>query len=167
MAILGGSNRAQSVQVKPARIAPVVQIWTAFEVLVSLPEFLTHILMSETPDQLPDKREDVDTQTVAIRTLNDQLRCRLEGGQIMMTQGVNSLADETLHRVLHAVQGFDDFTEDNDPYGTHEFGMIEVDNERVMFKIDAYDANHEYGSPDPADPEVTRRVMTILLASEY
>lgn len=129
--------------------------------------FLTQSLMSETPDQRPVEPEDVDAQKAAIRTLNDNLRCRLEGGRVMMTQGVNALADETLHRVLKAVQTFDDFSEDNDPYGTHEFGMIEVDKERVMFKIDAYDENFEYGSPNPADPEVTRRVMTILLASEY
>lgn len=129
--------------------------------------FLTHILMPETPDQFPAEQEDKETEKTAIRTLNDNLRRRLEGGRVVMTQGVNALSDETLHRVLKAVQAFDDFSEDNDPYGTHEFGMIEVDEERVMFKIDAYDKNFEYGSPNPADPEVTRRVMTILLASEY
>jgi len=45
--------------------------------------------------------------------------------------------------------------------------MVDVDGERIMFKLDAYDENLEYGSPNPADPKVTRRVMTILLASEY
>jgi len=84
-----------------------------------------------------------------------------------MTQGVNALADDTLAKVLRTVNTFDDFTEDNDPYGTHEFGMFDVDDARVMFKIDAYDQNLEYGSPDAADPSVTTRVLTILLASEY
>lgn len=144
-----------------------MQIWTTFAALGNLPVFLTHILMSETPDQLPAEREDVDAQTVAIRTLNDQLRTTLTGGRVVMTQGVNALADDTLSKVLRTVNTFDEFTPDNDPYGTHEFGMFEVDDEHVMFKIDAYDENLEYGSPDPADPEVTRRVMTILLASEY
>ncbi|SUZ33856.1 hypothetical protein ROE7235_03631 [Roseibaca ekhonensis] len=132
-----------------------------------MPVFLTHILMSDTPDQFPAEREDVDAQTVAIRTLNDQLRTTLTGGRVVMTQGVNALADDTLAKVLRTVNTFDDFTPNNDPYGTHEFGMFEVDDARVMFKIDAYDANLEYGSPNPGDPEVTRRVMTILLASEY
>lgn len=167
MAILGGSNRAQSVRAKPARVPRVVQFWTRSTALVSLPVFLTHILMPETPDQLPAEREDMDAQTVAIRTLNDQLRTTLTGGRVVMTQGVNALADDTLAKVLRTVNTFNEFTSDNDPYGTHEFGMFEVDDERVMFKIDAYDENLEHGSPNPADPEVTRRVMTILLASEY
>ena len=116
---------------------------------------------SERPSETPD------THILAIRDLNDRLRQTFEGGRVVMTQGVNGLADETIARVFKAVRDFEDFTEDNDPYGTHEFGMFDVDGERLMFKIDAYDQNLEYGSPDPADPSVTTRVLTVLLASEY
>ncbi len=65
------------------------------------------------------------------------------------------------------MRNFDDFNEDNDPYGTHDFGAFELDGERLMFKVDAYDQNLEFGSPNPADPNVTIRVLTIFLASEY
>jgi hypothetical protein len=83
--------------------------------LGNLPVFLTHILMSDTPDQFPAEREDVDAQTVAIRALNDQLRTTLTGGRVVMTQGVNALADDTLAKVLRTVNTFDEFTPDNDP----------------------------------------------------
>ena len=116
--------------------------------------------MTESPDGHKD-------ETAAIRDLNDQLRRSFEGGQVLMTQGVNALAGKTLAQVLLAIRDFDAFTEDNDPFETHEFGSVQVDGQTVFFKIDAYDANMEYGSPNPADPEVTKRVMTILLASEY
>ena len=116
--------------------------------------------MTECPNDLKE-------ETAAIRDLNDKLRQSFEGGQVLMTQGVNALAGNTLAQVLLAIRDFDDFTEDNDPYGTHEFGSVQVAGETVFFKIDAYDENMEYGSPNPADPDVTRRVMTILLASEY
>ena len=39
--------------------------------------------------------------------------------------------------------------------------------ETLFWKIDAYDRALEWGSPDPADPRVSRRVLTIMLASEY
>ncbi len=123
--------------------------------------------MSETPDQLPEQDEHLDAETLAIRTLNDQLRASFSGGRVVMTQGVQALSDDTIGRVFKAVREFDDFTPDNDPYGTREFGMVDVDGERLMFKVDAYDQNLEYGSPNPADPSVTTRVLTILLASEY
>jgi hypothetical protein len=48
-----------------------------------------------------------------------------------------------------------------------DFGCFEFMGERLFFKIDAYDCNLEYGSPDPADASVTVRVMTVMLASEY
>lgn len=36
-----------------------------------------------------------------------------------------------------------------------------------MFKIDYYDLELEYGSEDPADPEQTVRVLTVMLPSDY
>jgi hypothetical protein len=37
----------------------------------------------------------------------------------------------------------------------------------IFFKIDYYDRTLTAHSPDPADPAVTRRVITVMLASEY
>jgi hypothetical protein len=48
-----------------------------------------------------------------------------------------------------------------------DFGHFDFMGERLFFKIDAYERNLEYGSPDPADASVTIRVMTVMLASEY
>lgn len=84
-----------------------------------------------------------------------------------MTPGVQALPEAVLPKALEAIQQFEDFTLDNDPYGQHDFGEVVIDGTKVWFKIDAYDLNFEYGSSDPADPRVTARVMTILLPSEY
>lgn len=37
----------------------------------------------------------------------------------------------------------------------------------MIFKIDYYNLNLSGHSPDAADPAVTRRVLTIMLAAEY
>ena len=103
----------------------------------------------------------------AIRNLNDRFRTTLSGGRVLMTSGVAALAEETTAQVLTAVRTFTAFTEDNDPWGEHDFGSIEVDGERVFFKIDCYCPKCEQASDDPSDPAKTVRVMTIMLASEY
>jgi hypothetical protein len=36
-----------------------------------------------------------------------------------------------------------------------------------MFKINYYDKTLQFHSPDPADPSVTKRVITIMLSEEY
>lgn len=102
-----------------------------------------------------------------IRELNDQLRKTLSGGQIMLTNGVIALGQEAQAMIIEALKRYEDFDVDNDPYGEHDFGMIVVDGRELLFKIDYYDRELTYHSPDPADPSVTTRVITVMLADEY
>ena len=65
------------------------------------------------------------------------------------------------------MRSFEDFDEDNDPHGEHDFGAFDHDDQTIFWKIDCYDRELKWGSPDPADPEKTTRVLTILLSEEY
>jgi hypothetical protein len=102
-----------------------------------------------------------------VRALNDELRKTGAGGQTFLTPGIIAKGSDFIAKATAAVRSFDAFTDDNDPWQEHDCATLDVDGERVMFKIDYYDENMEYGSPDPADPKLTRRVLTILLAEEY
>ncbi len=102
-----------------------------------------------------------------IRALNDDLRRSLAGGVLMMTAGVIALGRTKQRAILDAVAAFDGFDADNDPYGEGDFGALEVEGERILFKIDYFDRGLTGHSPDPADPSVTTRVLTIMLAEEY
>ena len=102
-----------------------------------------------------------------ISVLNDQLRKTFQGGRVLMTQGIQALGEEAVAAILRKVQQFNAFTKDNDPYGEHDFGSFEHAGQKVFFKIDYYDKKMEFGSPDPANPAVTTRVLTVMLAMEY
>lgn len=103
----------------------------------------------------------------AIRNLNDSLRRSFTGGRIMLTMGVESLDAAERLELLSAVRAFSDFDEGNDPYGEHDFGALVSGGVRFMWKIDYYDLSLQHASPDPADPAVTSRVLTIMCADEY
>lgn len=108
------------------------------------------------------------TRAEIIAKLNDEFRQSVEpGSHIYMTQGIQALLPEDRLAILGLVRTFNDFSEDNDPYGEHDFGAIEHNDNRVFWKIDYYDKSLQYGSEDPTDPDVTERVMTIMLAHEY
>jgi len=102
-----------------------------------------------------------------IRVLNDNFRSTFIGGQVVMSAGVADLPMGTRAQVVLKVQSFADFNADNDPYGEHDFGSFEVAGESFFWKIDYYDSRCEFGSEDPADPEKTTRVLTIMFAGEY
>ena len=92
-------------------------------------------------------------------------------GRIVMTRSVAALPYEAQVAIMVAVMQFSGFTGDNDPCGTHDFGIVTVaegeGEVRLYWKIDLYDTDLAYGSPDPADPKVTRRVLTIMFPSDY
>ena len=101
------------------------------------------------------------------RLLNDNFRSTFVGGRVVMTAGVDALPIDTKACVLLAVQSFSNFTKDNDPHGEHDFGSFKVEGETYFFKVDYYALDMEAGSEDPADPNVTTRVLTIMRADEY
>ena len=109
----------------------------------------------------------MDAKTVRIRALNDQLRQHLTGRTAVITPGIAALGPEAVERIIKTIAVFDDFCHANDPYEEHDFESFEVDGHRIFFKIDYLDQAVTCHSPDPADPSVTKRVITIMLAEEY
>ncbi len=80
-----------------------------------------------------------------IRALNDDLRRSLAGGVLMMTKGVIALGRAKQIAILDAVAAFDGFDAENDPYGERDFGALQVEGERLFFKIDGLVANSDAG----------------------
>jgi Protein of unknown function (DUF3768) len=109
----------------------------------------------------------VPAPAARVRVLNDNFRSTFIGGRVLMTQGVDALPIDTKARLLLAVQRFDEFSPDNDPHREHDFGSFEVEGETYFWKIDYYALDMDGGSEDPADPEKTTRVLTIMRADEY
>jgi Protein of unknown function (DUF3768) len=100
------------------------------------------------------------------------------GGQIYLTQGVAALSQSERRAVITALREFDDFSADNDSIldgsyrfaneqGEHDFGAFTVAKQKYFFKISYYDKSLEYGSPDPSDPALTTRALTLMFAKEY
>ena len=115
-------------------------------------------------------------ENAIIAAQNDLFRkalCRVSeiAGKVMLTPGVLDYGDRFVAKLFNAVQQFDAFTEDNDPYQDHSFGTVEIKHIgkpiKVYWKIDLYDLDLTFGSPAPADLTQTMRVLTLLLPSEY
>ena len=109
----------------------------------------------------------MNPNTDRIRALNDALRHNLPNCHAVLTTGVVALGPEAIARIVKTIEVYDDFRHANDPYQEHDFGSFEADAQMIFFKIDYYDKDLKYHSPDPADPTVTERVITIMLAEEY
>ena len=111
-----------------------------------------------------------ENTTAIIRKLNDEFRNKFwcsPLGKTVLTRGVQVLPPKDKSELMNKIRFFNDFNEDNDPYGEHDFGKIEISGETVFWKIDYYDSDFQYGSPDPSDPNVTQRLLTIMMAEEY
>ena len=113
------------------------------------------------------------TTTDRIRALNDSFRTNAhligsaDPGHLIITSGVAKQGADFVARAIYTVRTYSDFTPDNDPHGEHDFGSFTLGAHKLFWKIDYYDVNLNYGSPNAEDPSVTARVLTILLAEEY
>ena len=104
---------------------------------------------------------DIESAT-KVAKLNDRFRGMAL--DVTLTQRVTHTIGDLIG-LLKAVEQFDDFDEDNDPYGEHDFGSLEWQGEKVFWKIDYYDKALKYGE-DPLSANC-RRIMTVMLADEY
>ncbi|MDX2272648.1 MAG: DUF3768 domain-containing protein [Cyanobacteriota bacterium] len=100
-----------------------------------------------------------------IAQLNDEFR-KPQSAYIVITPMVQSLGSQ-VSDLLQLVRQFNVFNEDNDPYEEHDFGSIDYNGETYFWKIDYYDKSLKYLSPNPADPSLTKRVLTVMHSSEY
>jgi len=96
-----------------------------------------------------------------IAQLNDEFRQNRHDWYI--TSGAQALPD--VPGLLQAVQDFNAFTPDNDPYGEHDFGSIVWHTNKTFWKVDYYDQQLQYWC-DPLSLDC-RRVLTVMLSSEY
>lgn len=102
-----------------------------------------------------------------IARMNDQLRKTGQGGTIMVTRGVRTLAGFSRDKLLAALAAYEGFDEDNDPHGERDLGDIDLWGAELLWKVEYFSPDMQFASNDPADPGITQRVLTVLLAEEY
>ena len=100
---------------------------------------------------------------------NDKFRSAVltepqKNGRCVVTANVHALDPDVKMSILAKVRAFENFTAGDDPYGEHDFGVIEG-LPRAYFKIDYYaDSDMEFGAEDK---ETAYRVLVIMLADDY
>lgn len=125
-------------------------------------------------NQVQAMADRIDT-TNRLAEQNDQFRAAIiKGGhavyrgRCVMTPGVAAHGPESFIIAPLVVANDKTFTEDNDPYGDHSFGVVSVCGVKMFWKIDIFeDESMTYGSAYPDDPDRSFRVLTIYLPSEH
>lgn len=98
---------------------------------------------------------------VMVSMLNDKFR-KLGFG-VTMTNGAADLPD--ICGLMQHVRAYDEFTENNDPYGEHDMGSLMWHGHKVFWKIDYY--NDQLTCFEDPLSQTCKRVMTVMLAEEY
>ena len=113
-----------------------------------------------------------EDRTAETARLNDLARTEPQrvNAAWYMTEGVSALVAEAETRgaeLVRAIAGFTDFDAGNDPFGERDFGAMTLWGRRLYWKIDYLHPEREEHSPAKWSAELTRRVLTIMLSSEY
>ena len=110
--------------------------------------------------------------TKQIAEQNDEFRKRVlfkeqEDGVALITKTlIDELTSEEQFDTILTVKDFNDFNEDNDPYGTHESGSFTLGKHHIFWKIDLF-KDEKCLSGLPIDSEDTGfRVLTVCFIDE-
>lgn len=103
-----------------------------------------------------------------IAQLNDNLRKTGSGGIVVVTRGVKHLTGFDAEMLAETLAAYDEFDADGDPHGERDFGCMTLLGADAIWKINYFsDESLSFGSNDPADPAITTRVLTVMLAQEW
>jgi hypothetical protein len=107
--------------------------------------------------------------TTTIAEINDRFRQKGDDplGRTVLSERVAAMSSDDRAAIILLVRFFNDFSEENDPYGEHDFGSVDHQDEMYFWKFDYWDENYEFASEDPSDLAKTRRVLTIMHSDEY
>ena len=105
------------------------------------------------------------TQSKQITELNDKFRKQeLSSDRLTLSPKVEALPENKKELLINAVSNVDYFVEGD---SSHDLGLVTVEDTYYLWEIDYYDKNLRSSSPNPADPNCTTRVLTILRMDEY
>ncbi len=102
-----------------------------------------------------------------IAKLNDAFRANPSRGGLILTEGIRANTNDDIATIINKVRNFNDFNENNNPYGERDFGAFDFKGKKIFWKIDYYDREFLFFSPNASKPRLTNRVMTIMYADEY
>ena len=126
---------------------------------------------SETHDHyVPDAKivADHNDQFRRRKCLGAKTTVQLQG-LIVMTHALAAMDPLFVHQARITIGRLHVFEADNDPDGFHDFGSVEIDGQKVWFKVDMYEtgSGKRYGAERPDNPVMTERVMTLMLPSDW
>jgi hypothetical protein len=114
----------------------------------------------------PDPQNDAaDPRTARIRELNDAFRRTFVGGYVIITRRLARLGRDHIGEILLKIASHQEFPDD--PQGDHDMGVFTAAGQEIIWKIDYFGERLAGASADPADPQKTWRVLTVMLADEY
>lgn len=110
--------------------------------------------------------------SIKIKNLNDRFRSgdQTVSGIMVVTAGIQAMIDDDSamgQGLFRTVREYDQFNRENDPHGEHDFGAFTFQGERCFWKIDILDPSLECAPLDATDPQLSKRVLTIMTAREY
>lgn len=106
----------------------------------------------------------VQHQEIAL--LNDEFRLNVCGADIRKSPEIAKLTQLAREEIYTALYMFDNFSFYNNPHPEREFGVLMFQQQAINWQIDYFDNERVGPSPDPCDPALTKRVMSIRTAAE-